>query len=101
MPNQFDSRVDAALLDEYMARGTKRDYVQKLVQHFNDAPLLCLIADAPNLYMRIHGKMHKFNVRTLVYYGAFRKVPVFHQCSCKSINCVNPYHQTGTGLNHV
>lgn len=102
MPNQFDRRMDTALLAEYMERGPHRDKVLEAVAYLREKPGMCLVpSDATSYYMRVAGKLKKFSIRTLVYYAMRGEAPLFHQCSCKNNSCINPWHQTGPGVKHV
>lgn len=100
MPNQFDRRVDTALLAEYMVRGNNRDKILEAVEFFKEKPGMCMVpTDAHVVYMRVAGRLKKFSIKTLVYYAMRGEAPTFHQCSCKNVRCINPWHQTGPGVN--
>ena len=43
MPNQFDRRMDTALLAEYMERGPHRDKVLEAVAYLREKPGICLV----------------------------------------------------------
>lgn len=99
MGNQFNDRVDAGLLSEYLARGTQRQKVRQYIAQLQAVPDLCLLPEGSSyLFMRVAGKLRKMSVRSLVYYAMHGKTPVFWPCACKNKSCINPAHQTGQDL---
>lgn len=94
MPNQFDSRVDPDILAEYLMRGKHREAMIGLAQQVKATPALCVLPIGPDhVYFRVCGVLKKLAVRSLVYYEIHKTAPVFYQCSCDQVRCVNPDHQ--------